>query len=67
MADNQDSSSPILQIRDLKMHFPVKEGILLRTGKYNKAVDGVSLIYSPVKPLAWWVSPVVVSPPWVAV
>jgi oligopeptide/dipeptide ABC transporter ATP-binding protein len=25
------------------MHFPVKEGILLRTGAYNKAVDDVSL------------------------
>jgi oligopeptide/dipeptide ABC transporter ATP-binding protein len=47
VADNQDRNSPILQIRDLKMHFPVKEGILLRTGKYNKAVDGVSLDIQP--------------------
>jgi len=37
------TDSPILEIRDLKMHFPVKEGILLRANKYNKAVDGVSL------------------------
>ncbi|MCB1671096.1 MAG: ATP-binding cassette domain-containing protein [Pseudomonadales bacterium] len=29
------------------MHFPVKEGIFLRTGKYNKAVDGVSLHIAP--------------------
>ena len=42
MADNQVNGSPILQVRNLKMHFPVKEGIFLRTGKYNKAVDGVS-------------------------
>jgi oligopeptide/dipeptide ABC transporter ATP-binding protein len=42
VADNQVNGSPILQVRNLKMHFPVKEGIFLRTGKYNKAVDGVS-------------------------
>ncbi len=41
------TDSPILEIRDLKMHFPVKEGILLRTNKYNKAVDGVSLSIMP--------------------
>ena len=29
------------------MHFPVKEGILLRTRKFNKAVDGVSLHINP--------------------
>ncbi len=39
--------SPLLQIRDLKMHFPVKEGIFMRTGKYNKAVDGVSFDIMP--------------------
>jgi oligopeptide/dipeptide ABC transporter ATP-binding protein len=41
------TESHILEIRDLKMHFPVKEGILLRTNKYNKAVDGVSLHIRP--------------------
>lgn len=41
------TDSPLLEIRDLKMHFPVKEGILLRTNKYNKAVDGVSLSIMP--------------------
>jgi oligopeptide/dipeptide ABC transporter ATP-binding protein len=41
------TDSHILEIRDLKMHFPVKEGILLRTNKYNKAVDGVSLHIRP--------------------
>lgn len=29
------------------MHFPVREGILLRTNKFNKAVDGVSLKIMP--------------------
>ncbi len=36
-------STPMLEVRDLQMHFPVREGILMRTSKYNKAVDGVSL------------------------
>lgn len=39
--------SPILRVRDLKMHFPVKEGIFLRGRKSNKAVDGVSFDIQP--------------------
>lgn len=39
--------SPLLEVRDLKMHFPVKEGVFMRTGKYNKAVDGVSFSIAP--------------------
>lgn len=38
---------PLLKVRDLKMHFPVKEGVFMRTGKYNKAVDGVSFDIMP--------------------
>lgn len=38
---------PILEIQDVKMHFPVKDGIFLRTSKFNKAVDGVSLKITP--------------------
>lgn len=41
------SLEPILSVRDLKMHFPVKEGVFMRTGKYNKAVDGVSFDIMP--------------------
>ncbi|MGN0837972.1 MAG: ABC transporter ATP-binding protein [Pyramidobacter sp.] len=33
----------ILQIQDLKVHFPIRQGILQRTVGYVKAVDGVSL------------------------
>ena len=40
-------SRPILEVEDLKMHFPVKDGIFLRTSKFNKAVDGVSLKIQP--------------------
>lgn len=36
-------SDPILSIRDLKMHFPVKGGVLSRQVAAVKAVDGVSL------------------------
>lgn len=40
-------SEPILRVTDLKMHFPVKEGVLLRASKFNKAVDGVSFEIRP--------------------
>ena len=40
-------SESLLKVRDLKMHFPVKEGIFLRASKFNKAVDGVSLDIAP--------------------
>jgi oligopeptide/dipeptide ABC transporter ATP-binding protein len=45
MADN--SQQPLLEVKDLKMHFPVKEGVFMRTGKYNRAVDGVSFSIAP--------------------
>lgn len=38
---------PLLEVKDVKMHFPVKEGILLRASKFNKAVDGVSFNIMP--------------------
>lgn len=41
------SLEPILSVRDVKMHFPVKEGIFMRTGKFNKAVDGISFDIMP--------------------
>ncbi len=36
-------ATPILQLRDLKMHFPVREGIFNRAARFCKAVDGVTL------------------------
>ena len=42
-----EASRPLLEVRNLKMHFPVKEGVFMRTGKYNKAVDGVDLSIQP--------------------
>ena len=34
---------PLLEVRDLKMHFPVRGGVLLRSQGTLKAVDGVNL------------------------
>ncbi len=44
---SQTSSSPLLSVRDLKTHFPVKRGILQRTVGHVKAVDGVSFDLAP--------------------
>ena len=34
---------PLLEVGDLKVHFPIRKGLLKRTEGYVKAVDGVSL------------------------
>ncbi len=39
-----NSETPILAIKDLKMHFPVKGGVFRRAVAACKAVDGVSLL-----------------------
>ncbi|MGI9014842.1 MAG: ABC transporter ATP-binding protein [Phycisphaerales bacterium] len=36
------TAKPLLSVRDLKTHFPVKSGVLQRTTGWVKAVDGVS-------------------------
>jgi len=36
------ASVPVLDVRDLKKHFPVRKGLLRRTAGYVYAVDGVS-------------------------
>jgi ABC-type glutathione transport system ATPase component len=54
---------PLLEVRDLKMHFPIKEAAgLARTKKVVQAVDGVNFdLKAPV--WVWSVSPVVASRP----
>ena len=37
----------LLEVRDLKVHFPIKGGVLLRAKGANKAVDGVTLHIEP--------------------
>ncbi len=40
-------SKPILSVRNLKMHFPIRSGLLQRISNYVKAVDGVSFDLYP--------------------
>lgn len=40
-------SEPLLETRDLAMHFPIRSGILRRTTGHVKAVDGVDLAVRP--------------------
>ncbi len=42
----------LLEITDLKVHFPIKKGIFQRTTGYVKAVDGISLSIPKGKTLA---------------
>ena len=37
-----DDEQPLLQVRDLKVHFPIKKGFFGKTVDHVKAVDGVS-------------------------
>lgn len=40
---NHIPQDALLQVEDLRVHFPVKGGVLMRARNFNKAVDGVSL------------------------
>ncbi|MDP4917255.1 MAG: ATP-binding cassette domain-containing protein, partial [Haliea sp.] len=35
--------APLLELRDVKVHFPIRRGLLQRVVDYTRAVDGVSL------------------------
>jgi len=39
----QAAARALLEVKDLKVHFPIRRGILRRAASYVKAVDGVSL------------------------
>ena len=41
------NSTPLLEIKNLKLHFPVKGGVLMRARKFCKAVDDVTLSIQP--------------------
>jgi oligopeptide/dipeptide ABC transporter ATP-binding protein len=42
---------PLVEVRDLRTHFPIRRGVLARTVGYVKAVDGVSFDIAPGKTL----------------
>jgi oligopeptide/dipeptide ABC transporter ATP-binding protein len=45
------NGKPLLEVRDLKVWFPIQRGILARTVGYVKAVDGVSFDLAPGRTL----------------
>jgi len=42
MPQVKEPGAPLFEVRDLKVHFPVRSGLLRRTTGWLKAVDGVS-------------------------
>jgi peptide/nickel transport system ATP-binding protein len=46
------SGTSVLECKDLKIHFPIRKGLLKRTVGYVKAVDGVSLAIRAGRTLA---------------
>ena len=40
-------TEPLLQVRDLKVHFPVQHGLFSRVKAHVKAVDGISFSLAP--------------------
>ena len=40
-------SAPLLEVSNLQMHFPVREGLFMRARAFNRAVDGVSFNINP--------------------
>ncbi len=42
-----DNKQPLLDVRDLKVHFPIKSGLFGKTSGYVRAVDGVSFTLRP--------------------
>ncbi|MBC7782349.1 MAG: ATP-binding cassette domain-containing protein [Burkholderiales bacterium] len=44
-------SNPLIEVHDLKTHFPIRKGVFSRTVGHVKAVDGVSFSIAPGKTL----------------
>jgi microcin C transport system ATP-binding protein len=45
------AGAPLLQASDIKVHFPIKAGLLRRTVDHVRAVDGISVALSPGRTL----------------
>ena len=48
----QSPERHVLEVKELKVHFPIRRGILQRTVGHVRAVDGVSLALTPGRTLA---------------
>ena len=46
------ASAPLLRVRDYRVHFPIRRGLLRRTVGHVKAVDGISFDLAPGRTLA---------------
>ncbi len=47
MTDPQTIQQPLIEVRDLKKHYPIRRGLLKRTVAHVRAVDGVSFSIQP--------------------
>ena len=54
---------PVLEVRDLKKHFPIRTGLLQRAGGTVFAVDGVSFSIAQARRLAWSANPAAANRP----
>lgn len=52
LPERQEMPSPLLEVDNLQVHFPIRRGVLQRTVGYVRAVDGVSLRISAGRTLA---------------
>ncbi|MBI3344827.1 MAG: ABC transporter ATP-binding protein [Gammaproteobacteria bacterium] len=52
MSHEAGAEQALLEIRDLKVYFPIRKGLLQRVAGYVRAVDGVSLTIKPAQTLA---------------
>ncbi|GAA4330214.1 dipeptide ABC transporter ATP-binding protein [Pigmentiphaga soli] len=46
------SAAPLLEVRDLSVHFPIRKGLLRHTAGWVKAVDGITFSLQPGRTLA---------------
>jgi len=51
-APSDPSTAPLLQVRDYRVYFPIRQGLLKRTAGYVKAVDGISFDLAAGRTLA---------------
>jgi ABC-type glutathione transport system ATPase component len=57
------AAAPLLRVRDLKKHYPIRRGLLGRTVGQVRAVDGVSFDVAAARPSASWARAAAARPP----